>query len=184
MLNMIKSGNFMGHETLITKGKNLAFLLRHDLKYTFEPQGWRQVSDIISNHNISRVELDEIVKTDNKNRYEYSDDKSKIRARQGHSIAIDLGLQEQIPPDILYHGTATKYLKSIYDNGIIKGNRQYVHLSKDEETAINVGRRHGTPIVLFIDCKQMVLDGIKFYLSTNDVWLTNYIDHKYINNIQ
>lgn len=172
----------MGHDTLITKGKRLSFLLRHDIEYNFDKNGWREIKDLIKNHNYTFDELVEIVDTDDKKRYEFNSDKTKIRARQGHSIDVDVELKETIPTDILYHGTATKFLESIYDKGILKCKRKYVHLSKDEETAVKVGQRHGKPFVLKIDAKKMVEDGCKFYLSNNDVWLTDYIDKKYIIN--
>lgn len=170
----------MGHNTLITKGKRLSFLLRHDTEYKFDKNGWREVKDLVKNHNYTFDELVEIVDTNDKKRYEFNSDKTKIRARQGHSIDVDVELKETIPPDILYHGTATRFLESIYEKGILKGSRKYVHLSKDEETAVKVGQRHGKPFVLKINAKKMVEDGCKFYLSNNDVWLTDYIDKKYI----
>ncbi len=169
----------MGHETIVTKGKRLSFLLRHDTEYHFDKNGWRNVSDLIKNHNYTIDELNEIVETNDKKRYEFNSDKTKIRARQGHSINVDVELKEMTPPDILYHGTATRFLDSIYDKGIIKGSRNHVHLSKDEETAIKVGQRHGKPFVLKIDTKKMNEDGIKFYLSNNDVWLTDFVNKKY-----
>jgi len=120
------------------------------------------------------------VKTNNKQRYEYNEDETLIRARQGHSINVDVNLSESTPPDILYHGTATRFLDSILEKGIVKGNRLHVHLSKDEETATTIGARHGKPYVLKIDAKKMYEDGIKFYLSNNNVWLTDFVDVKYI----
>lgn len=170
----------MEHENLVTKGKRLSYLLRHDKEYSFDKHGWRDVSDLIKNHHYSMQELEEIVETNDKKRYEFSDDKKKIRARQGHSINVDVELEEKTPPDILYHGTATKFLESIYKNGINSGNRLYVHLSNDEETAVKVGSRHGNPYVLKIDANKMFNDGNKFYLSNNDVWLTKFVDKKYI----
>ena len=93
--------------------------------------------------------LDEIVSTtNNKQRYEYSEDRTMIRARQGHSINVNVELSEATPLDVLYHGIATRFLESIYSNGLVAGNRLYVHLSPDEATAINVGARHGTPLYL------------------------------------
>lgn len=169
----------MGHETIVTKGKRLSFLLRHDTEYHFDKNGWRNVSDLIKNHNYTIDELNEIVETNDKKRYEFNSDKTKIRACQGHSINVDVELKEMTPPDILYHGTATRFLDSIYDKGIVKGSRNHVHLSKDEETAVKVGQRHGKPFVLKIDTKKMNEDGIKFYLSNNDVWLTDFVDKKY-----
>ena len=174
----------MSENELISKGKHLAFLLRHD-KEAFENglidhNGWRSVSELIKSQGYTKELLDGIVETNNKKRYEYNGDKTKIRARQGHSINVDVGLTETTPPNTLYHGTSTKALESIYKQGILKGERLYVHLSKDEETALKVGSRHGTPYVLVIDSEQMYKDGIKFYLSSNEVWLTDYVDTKYI----
>lgn len=172
----------MGTNDIIRKGKQLAFLLRHD-KEAFEDgrineHGWRQVSEL-AKLGYSRSILDEIVATNNKQRFEYSPDKRKIRARQGHSIPVDVELKEATPPDILYHGTATKFLESIYKNGILPGTRLYVHLSPDEETAINVGSRHGKPFVIKIDCQKMLADDCKFFLSNNGVWLTESVNPDY-----
>ena len=172
----------MGKNDIIRKGKQLAFLLRHD-KEAFEDgrineHGWRQVSEL-AKLGYSRSILDEIVATNNKQRFEYSPDKRKIRARQGHSIPVDVELKEATPPDILYHGTATKFLESIYKNGILPGTRLYVHLSPDEETAINVGSRHGKPFVIKIDCQKMLDDDCKFFLSNNGVWLTESVNPEY-----
>lgn len=170
----------MNYHNLVLKGKKLSYLLRHDTKYSFDKNGWRNVSDLIKNHNFSMQELEKIVETNDKKRYEFSIDKKKIRARQGHSVNVDVELQEKTPPDILYHGTATKFLDSIFENGINSGNRLYVHLSNDEETAVKVGSRHGIPHVLKIDANRMFNDGNKFYLSNNNVWLTKFVDKKYI----
>ena len=171
-------------ELLITKGKELAFLLRHD-KEAFDnglidQNGWRNVSELVSDKGYSVDLIEEIVVTNNKKRYEFNEDHTKIRARQGHSINVDVGLTEAEPPKVLYHGTSSDVLDSIMGEGIKKGTRLYVHLSKDKETAINVGSRHGTPYVLEIDSEQMYKDGVKFYLSNNGVWLTEFVDAKYI----
>ena len=165
------------------KGKLLAFLLRHDKMYDFDQHGWRKVSDLTENHAFTVSELEEIVENDNKNRYEFSDDKNYIRARQGHSISVDVDLDEKTPPDVLYHGTASRFISSIMDQGIMKMTRLYVHLSPTFDTAVNVGKRHGSPAVLTIDSKKMAADGCKFYLSRNGVWLTDFVDVKYINSI-
>lgn len=171
-------------ELLITKGKELAFLLRHD-KEAFDSclidqNGWRNVSELVSDKGYSVDLIEEIVVTNNKKRYEFNEDHTRIRARQGHSINVDVGLTEAEPPKVLYHGTSSDVLDSIMGEGIKKGTRLYVHLSKDKETAINVGSRHGTPYVLEINSEQMYKDGVKFYLSNNGVWLTDYVDVKYI----
>ena len=162
------------------KSKKLAFLLRHDKEYNFLKGGWRLVSDLIKNHGYRQAELEEIVREDDKGRYEFSTDHNKIRARQGHSINVDVDLEISNPPDILYHGTATRFLDSIKEKGILRMSRLYVQLSQDIETATQVGSRHGTPIVLPIDTKRMREDGIIFKLSRNNVWMTNKIDPKYI----
>lgn len=165
-------------------GKKLSYLLRHDndaLKQgKIDRYGWREVSELISEHGYSPELIDEIVRTNDKKRYEYNSDKTKIRARQGHSINVDVELKQCIPPYILYHGTSESALKYIYELGIIKCKRLFVHLSKDKETALKVGSRYGKPHVLTIDAKRMHDDGIAFYLSNNGVWLTDYVNPKYI----
>lgn len=167
---------------LIQRSKRLAFLLRHDRDYPFDEHGWRSVDDLIINHGYSMEELCEIVETNNKQRYEFSADKTKIRARQGHSVPVDVELTVTIPPDTLYHGTAEATLNVIMANGIQKMSRLYVHLSPTKEIATNVGKRHGKPVVLEIDAKAMWTDGCRFYLSRNGVWLTEFVDAKYIKN--
>jgi len=168
------------NKNLISRGKRLAFLLRHDKNYQFDEHGWREISDLITNHGYTMDELKEIVETNNKQRYEFSEDMTRIRARQGHSIQVDVELEGKLPPDVLYHGTGEQSLASIQEQGINKGYRLYVHLSETNETAVNVGKRHGKPVVLVIDAKRMAEDGHKFYLSRNGVWLTDYVDVKYI----
>lgn len=169
----------------IQKGQRLAYLLRHDAEALeqgkIDGHGWRMV-DELARLGYSRELLDEIVASNNKQRYEYSADGKMIRARQGHSINVDVELTEATPPDVLYHGTATCFLESIYANGLVAGNRLYVHLSSDEATAINVGSRHGAAVVIKIDCRKMLDDGCKFYLSNNGVWLTKQVLTKYFLN--
>jgi putative RNA 2'-phosphotransferase len=173
----IKSQNM---KNIIERGKELAYLLRHDKSYKFDEHGWRTVDDLIRNHGYTIEELDEIVETNNKKRYEYSEDKKLIRARQGHSINVDVELVEKIPPKTLYHGTAERFVPSIMCNGIVKGTRLHVHLSETPDVAKTVGQRHGKPAVLEIDTESMSNDGCKFWLSNNGVWLTEYVDTKYI----
>ena len=166
------------------KGKQLSWLLRHDshsfVKGLIDEHGWRSVDEIIKNYHYTKELLDEIVETNNKKRYEYNEDKTKIRARQGHSVNVNVDLRECVPPEILYHGTATRFLDSILKNGINKGTRLHVHLSPDEETAVRVGERHGSPVVLRINARQMHDDGLKFYLSNNGVWLTDFVAPNYL----
>ena len=170
---------------IIRQGKHLAYLLRHDNDAfgdgRIDRHGWRMVSELLK-LGYTRPVLDEIVATNDKQRYEYSSDGRMIRARQGHSIPVDVELQEMTPPDVLYHGTATRFLSSIYKDGLLPGTRLYVHLSPDEQTAIKVGSRHGKPFVLRIDCKKMLADGCKFYLSNNGVWLTDEVKPTYFIN--
>lgn len=128
---------------------------------------------------INRELLEEIVRTDNKQRYSFNEDKTLIRANQGHSIPVDVGLKEQEPPELLYHGTAAGFLSSIEREGLKPMGRLYVHLSKDAETAVNVGKRHGKPVVLKIHSGGMYRDGQVFYLSENGVWLTKKVEPKY-----
>lgn len=168
---------------LIKRGKKLSYLLRHDKSYAFDEHGWREVSDLVANHGFTMEELREIVATNNKQRYEFSEDMTRIRARQGHSIQVDVELAEATPPDILYHGTAKEFADTIMEQGILKGKRLYVHLSTTVETATKVGQRHGEPVVLAIDAKWMSEDGNMFFLSRNGVWLTEFVDAKYITEV-
>lgn len=167
-------------QDLVKKGKHLSFLLRHDKEYQFDKHGYREVKDLVKNHGFTKQELIEIVETNDKQRYEFDLTKSKIRARQGHSVEINVDLQEALPPDVLFHGTATRFLDSIKEKGILKMSRNYVQLSEKIDTAMEVGKRHGKPVILTVNTKAMHEDGIKFYLSNNNVWLTEFVDSKYI----
>ena len=126
--------------------------------------------------------LCEIVRTDEKMRYSFSEDKKRIRANQGHSIHVDVELTRCRPP-MLYHGTAEKYVDSIEEIGLIPKTRLYVHLSGDYDTAVKVGTRHGAPVVYLVDAPGMYLDGYEFYLSVNGVWLTKSVPKKYLKRI-
>ncbi|WP_455684251.1 RNA 2'-phosphotransferase [Thomasclavelia sp.] len=176
---------------LVKMGKYISLILRHKpelINLKIDEHGWANVDDLLKGINnngryISKEILDIIVNTNNKKRYQYNNDHTKIRANQGHSIKVDVELQEKVPPNILYHGTAQKYLDKIRESGIRKMNRLYVHLSKDIETAINVGKRHGQPIVLVINTEAMIKDGFKFYYSNNGVWLCDDIDYSYVKEV-
>lgn len=169
----------------------ISLILRHkpeEIGITLDEHGWAKVEDLITGINNSgrRIDmeiLEEIVRTDNKQRYSFNEDKTKIRANQGHSIPVAIEFKELEPPNTLYHGTAEKSLEGIKHQGIKSMSRLYVHLSKDTETAIQVGKRHGECFVLAIDANRMYRNGIKFYLSENGVWLTEYVDPKYILNL-
>ena len=169
----------------------ISLILRHkpdEIGIVLDDHGWANVDELIDGINktgryINMQLLEEIVRTDNKGRYSFNENKTLIRANQGHSIPVDVELKEVVPPKILYHGTATRFLDNIKCQGIKSMSRLYVHLSEDLETAIKVGNRHGKCVVLVIDTEKMINDGIKFYLSENNVWLTKYIEWKYIKEI-
>jgi putative RNA 2'-phosphotransferase len=118
--------------------------------------------------------------TNNKARFAVSDDGLRIRASQGHSIDVDLAYEPAAPPDLLYHGTATRFLESIREKGLVRGARHHVHLSADAETARAVGARHGKPLVLAIRSGDMAREGVRFYVSANGVWLTDAVPYEYI----
>ena len=124
---------------------------------------------------IDRDILDEIVRTDEKQRYSYNEDHTLIRANQGHSIPVDVELEKVEPPEFLYHGTGEKFTASIDKQGLIPKSRLYVHLSPDEETAVKVGRRHGKPVIYLVRAGNMKRDGYAFYRSVNGVWLTKEV---------
>jgi putative RNA 2'-phosphotransferase len=129
---------------------------------------------------ISLEVLKSVVADNDKQRFEFSDDGLKIRARQGHSLDVDLGYQAANPPSVLYHGTAIDNLDSIFEKGLLKGKRHHVHLSTNKETMIRVGMRHGKPVLLTIDSSQMHVDGCQFFVTGNDVWLTEYVAPRYL----
>lgn len=168
--------------------KFLSLLLRHQpdkIGLKLDEYGWANVNELLSKINssenrLSFEDLKEIVDSDEKNRYSFTVDFKKIRANQGHSISVNLELNETSPPEVLYHGTIQKYILSIKESGLQKQNRNYVHLSADKETAIKVGKRRGHPIVLQIKAKYMFNEGYQFYLSNNGVWLINHVPVKYI----
>lgn len=163
--------------------RKLAFLLRHsqDPLYISLDGGWAQVPIILKALNISRAQLDEIVANDEKRRYMYDTHKQRIRACQGHSIpGVQVEMEQPEPPKYLYHGTATRFLHSVMHEGLNPMSRQWVHLSGDYDTAINVGARHGTPVVLRIDAQQFVADGHQLYRSLNGVWQTKHVPSRYL----
>jgi len=168
--------------------KFLSYVLRHHpelIDLNLDENGWANVDELITkskndSQGFTFEELDEIVQTNDKKRFIFNEDKTRIRANQGHSIDINLALIPQQPPEFLYHGTAESNIESILEKGIEKRSRQHVHLSQDKETATKVGMRHGKPIILTINTQKMFDDGIEFYLSENNVWLTDFVDAKYI----
>lgn len=166
----------------------LSYVLRHkpeSIGLELDENGWVSVSDLIEKANASGQEftetlLHEIVANNDKQRFAFNEDATQIRANQGHSVAIELDYEALVPPAILYHGTVEKFMDSIKERGLRKGDRHHVHLSADKETAEQVGARRGKPVVLTIRAAAMYADGHLFYKSINGVWLTNYVPTGYL----
>ena len=169
--------------------KFISLILRHKpetIGITLDEYGWADVKELIDGINHSEGNslnmdlLEEIVRSDEKQRYSFNEDHTLIRANQGHSVPVDVELEEKTPPGVLWHGTGEKYVDSIDAQGLISKNRLYVHLSSDKETAKKVGSRHGRPVIYEIDCRQMTEDGYRFFESANHVWLTKNVPVKYL----
>lgn len=180
--------NVMNEKTIKDTSKFLSLVLRHSpekINLQLDENGWALVNELIIQCNkfhkaINHELLNYVVKTNDKKRFAFNEDKSKIRASQGHSISIDLDIEQVQPPEFLYHGTVDKFVEVIKKEGLKKMSRQHVHLSQDKETAIKVGSRRGKPIILIVKAKKMYQDGFLFYLSENNVWLTNEVPTNYI----
>lgn len=178
----------MTSNALTSISKFLSLVLRHQpelLKLELEPNGWVSVDQLLAaaeSHGrpIGRALLEQVVQTSDKQRFAFSEDGTKIRANQGHSVEVPVTYDEAEPPPRLFHGTAVKNLDSIRKQGLLRGARQYVHLSQDEDTARRVGARHGKPVVLVLHADRMALSGIKFFIAPNGVWLTERVAPEYI----
>lgn len=173
---------------LVKSSKFLSLVLRHrpeTIGLVLDPNGWANVDELIQLANqhgtrLTRTLVERIVAESDKKRFSLSPDGSRIRANQGHSVDVDLGLAPATPPDVLYHGTASRFLDSIRSTGLNSGNRQHVHLSLDVPTAVKVGDRHGRPAILIIRAGAMAAAGRTFYLSANGVWLTEQVPVEFI----
>ena len=173
---------------LITVSKFIAKHLRHApdaLGLTLQAGGWASVDDLLAASErigfpITYHELSECVETNDKKRFSFDETGDLIRANQGHSIEVDLQLEETQPPDVLYHGTVEPFLSSIMAQGLVKGKRHHVHLSKDVETARKVGARRGRPVILRVDARRMHGQGHRFFVSVNGVWLTESVPAIYL----
>ncbi|HET7540097.1 MAG TPA: RNA 2'-phosphotransferase [Polyangiaceae bacterium] len=169
--------------------KFLSLVLRHEpgaIGLTLDPNGWVSVDELlqaVAGHGkpLTRAELESVVIGSDKQRFALSPDRSMIRAHQGHSVHVDLALSPREPPDALYHGTVERYLPSIRERGLLKGERHHVHLSATRELAIIVGKRRGDPRVLEVDARGMVQSGFVFYRSENGVWLTDCVPARFLN---
>jgi len=178
----------MMKERAIKISKFLSLVLRHQpekVGLMLDNEGWVPVSDLITafaefGFPITLAELQDVVRSNDKKRFSFSPDSLLIRANQGHSVTVELGYERRRPPPILFHGTADRFLPSITQQGLIKGQRHHVHLSDNRETARTVGRRYGNPVVLRVASERMHSDGYLFFRSDNGVWLTESVPAVYI----
>lgn len=171
----------------IKLSKFLSMILRHKpetIGIKLDKHGWANVDELIEKMSkekyIDKDILEYIVEHDDKQRYSFNEDKTMIRANQGHSINVDVELEEKEPPAVLYHGTATKFVEGIEKEGLKHQSRLYVHLSKDIDTATKVGLRHGELVIYEVRAKEMFNDGFKFFISANGVWLIDHVPVKYL----
>lgn len=179
--------------------KKVAYLLRHKKGFCGE-DGWAKVTEVvkeIKNYypGFNKDMLEEIVYSDKKGRYIFDKHKIRIKARYGHSVSVNLELEPTQPPEILYHGTAERFLSSIMREGLNSQTRNYVHLSTSVEMAETVGKRHGKVAMLKIYTGKMYQDGYEFFCAEkasednggsdqgSDVWLTQSVPTKYIERI-
>ena len=175
-------------KNLETTSKFLSYVLRHKpdtIGLTLDSDGWAEISQLIrlANGHGTKLTLElllEVIARSDKNRFALSSDGSRIRANQGHSIQVNLNLQPQIPPEILFHGTATRFASSIRTQGLVAGSRQFVHLSADRSTAIQVGKRFGKPIMIEVEALAMSRNGHEFFMSANGIWLTCSVPTTYL----
>ena len=172
----------------IKLSKFLSSVLRHkpdEIGLTLGAEGWVNIDELVGKANAAGTKFDRadllgVVASSDKKRFSLSADGLNIRAAQGHSVAVELGLPPQQPPSILYHGTATRFVEAILSEGVRPQARQQVHLSSDEETALRVGQRHGQPHIFKVDAGGMHLKGFKFYRADNGVWLTDHVPPEFL----
>lgn len=169
--------------------KFLSYVLRHEpeaIELSLDKEGWAVIDDLILRAGNKGYALDkdlifDVVESSEKKRFTISEDGLRIRAAQGHSTQqVNITYAEKTPPDVLYHGTATRFIPQIREQGLLPLSRQYVHLSSDEDTAIQVGQRYGKPVLLKIKATDMYEKGYKFYQADNGVWLTAHVPYEYI----
>lgn len=175
------------NKDLNSTSKFISLILRHKpetIGIALDEHGWANVEELIAGIQKTRMfnmeMLEEIVRADGKMRYSFNEDKTLIRANQGHSIPVDVELPVAVLPEFLYHGTGQKYVESIEKIGLIPKSRLYVHLSGDIDTAVKVGGRHGKPVVYKVESGRMQEDGFVFYRSVNGVWLVKEVPAAYL----
>ena len=187
--SIFRSFALMDSKTNKRASKFLSYVLRHHpelINLTLDTQGWANTQELIEkatrgDHVLTFEQLVEIVETNDKQRFSFNEDRSQIRTNQGHSLQfIDLKMETQAPPEILYHGSVGKFVDSIKEHGLQKGSRQYVHLSIEIQTAIEVGSRRGKPVVLTVQAMKMYNAGYQFYLSDNQIWLTEHVPSEFL----
>lgn len=168
--------------------KYLSLVLRHQpdvIGLQLDDAGWADVDDLLKRMNAAgrrctREQLETVVRENDKQRFQFSEDKTRIRAAQGHSIDVELGYEEATPPDTLVHGTPEKFVELIREGGLKKMQRHHVHLHCDKSLASSVGQRRGKPVVLTVDAKAMFEAGHTFFVTPNDVWLTDHVPPEFI----
>ena len=160
--------------------RELSYLLRHDKTYTFEAGGWRSVENLVREQGFTLGLLCDLVADDSKGRFEFNEDKTKIRALYGHSVQLDMDYALCTPPEILYHGTSMNAVESIMDNGLIPRSRNYVHLTNDYDGALKTGARHGTPVTIRIRALEMFNEGYEFLNPKKGIWLVKEVPRKFI----
>lgn len=179
----------MNEEKRIRCSKFLALILRHQpesVGLILDPEGWAPIADVLAacrkkNRALTFPELEELLALDEKKRYSLDETRTKIRANQGHSTAVELTFEERTPPALLYHGTVERFLPGIFEQGLKPGNRHHVHLTESRETAQKVGARRGKPVILTVNAEAMAQAGHRFYISENDVWLTDAVPAQFLN---
>lgn len=179
----------MGTSKRTDVSKFLSYVLRHapdSIGIVLDSDGWVTIdrlleASVAAGQDLNLEVLQEVVATSEKKRFTVSEDGSRIRAAQGHTTStVSVKHESREPPAVLYHGTATRFLDSILAKGLIPGNRHHVHLSEFRDTALEVGKRYGKPVLLTVDSKRMSEDGRAFYQADNGVWLTEEVDIRYI----
>jgi RNA:NAD 2'-phosphotransferase (TPT1/KptA family)/predicted DNA-binding transcriptional regulator YafY len=184
----LTSNDIMKEKDIVSISKFLSLVLRHQpqlIGIELDGQGWASIDELLKQANahgyaLNLELLNHVVETNSKKRFAFDESGRKIRASQGHSVDIELGYQAQTPPEILYHGTGEKSVPAIQQTGLEKRSRQHVHLSKDIETAIQVGSRHGKPAIFNVLAGEMYKNGYVFYLSENKVWLTDAVPAQFL----